>query len=211
MAAMAPRRHEPGSFADFMLRPTGAMIVCVALVMIGLSIEESGTIKRIRIGIALRLLAAAGAAVATCCALALGAPTLSVFMIGFTLVAAGGVLIAYQARFDLAVYEDPRHGQRLRLEKLSADGLVLLAGERMVRIPLGDVTSARVTASASGSGVLLGLKRDSEARREAVPLPWMVIAVEEECFLITEHQAGLDAPLLVECVRAATQAPRAFR
>jgi hypothetical protein len=189
-----------------MLRPAGAMIVCVALVMMGLSIEESGPIRRIRIGIALRLLAAAGAGAAACWALGLGARTLSLFAMGFALIAAGGVLIAYGARFDLAAYEDPRHGQRIRLEKLSGDGLLLLVDGRMVRIPLGDVSGASLTEGA----VILGVKKGSDVRQELSSLPWMVATLEADCFVITEHQAGLDAPVLVERILQA-KAGRGFR
>ncbi len=114
MACMAPSGGRHKAFVDFMTEPAGVMIVGVVLVTVGLSVEETGTMARIRSGIALRLAAVAVFVAVVLWGALRGAPSGSSVGLGWALIAAGGALVAHGARFDLAAYGDPRHGQDLQ-------------------------------------------------------------------------------------------------
>ena len=209
MAAMAPGGPRLGGFGQFMMEPAGVMVAALVLVLLGVTVEETGSMRRIRLGIGLRLAAPVLFVVTAVWAGARGAPTAQLSTLGWILILAGGALVAHGARFDLAAYADPRHGQPLRLEKLSLDGLVLDASGAAVRIPLADVTSAEVADSGAGRGVMIGVRRG--VRREGDGLPWVFAGLDEDTFVLTEHQAGIDAGALVTRLREAAQAAPGFR
>jgi hypothetical protein len=211
MAAMGPHGPRPGGFVDFMQEPPGAVIVCLGLCALGLSVEELGTVARIRAGIAMRLAAAAGLVLSIGWFALRGAAHPSLSILGWALILPGVGAAAYGALFDLAAYRDPRHGQPLRLEKLSAEGLLITAGDRPVRIPAADITSVTVAESLAGKGVLIGVRAGAAVRQDGVPLPWVMTGVDEDRFALTEHQAGLDAATLVQRIQETAQATRGFR
>ncbi len=211
LAAMGPSGPRPGGFVDFMQEPPGAVIVCLGLCALGLTVEESGTLGRIRAGIAMRLAAAVGLLLTIVWFAVRGAEVPSLSGLGWALIVPGLAAAGYGATFDLAAYRDPRHGQTLRLEKLSPEGLLLTAGGRLVRIPIADITSATVAESLAGKGVLIGVRASAAVRQEGVPLPWVLTGIDEDRFVLTEHQAGLDAPTLVQRIHETAEAARGFR
>ncbi len=127
------------------------------------------------------------------------------------LIAAGGALVAYGARFDLAAYRDPRHGQRLQLDNISLDGLVFTVHGRSVRIPVADVTLVAVTPAGTGRGVVIAVRKAAGVRREGDGLPWVMTGVDDDWLFVTEHEAGLDASVLAARLEEAAGAAKGFR
>jgi hypothetical protein len=211
MACMAPAGGHPGGFADFMMGPAGGMIAGLVLVMVGLSVEETGTLARIRAGIALRLAAAAAFAVTLLWSVLPGAPSASPATLAWTLIAAGGAVVAYGAHFDLAAYRDPRHGQPLRLDSISPGGLVLTVLGRTVTIPVADVTQVALTQSDVSRGVVIGVRKGAGVRREGDGLPWVMAGLHDDRLVVTEHEAGLDAAVLAARIQEAAGAAKGFR
>lgn len=211
LVALAPVGSRPREFTSFLTEPGGVMMGAMALVMLGLSVEETGTLARIRAGIALRLAAAAAFVAIAAWAAARGTAGPSASTLGWTLTALGGALVGYGALFDVAAYRDPRHGQPIQLEKVSPEGLILTAQGRRVRIPLADVTGVAVTPSGLGKAVVIAVRRDAGVRRDDDALPWIMAGIDADQLVLTEHQAGLDAAALVTLIEEAAQAARGFR
>jgi hypothetical protein len=211
MVATSPSGSRSKTFASFLMEPGGAMIMALALVLLGISVEETGTMPRIRAGIALRLAAAAAFVVMALWAGARGSASPSASTLGWTMIAMGGALVAYGAFFDLAAWRDPRHGQSLQLEKVSPEGLILTAEGRRVRIPVADITGVAVAPSTLGRAVVISVRSDAGHRHEGDALPWIMAGVDADQLVLTEHQAGLDATLLATRIQEAAQAARGFR
>ena len=210
LVSMSPAGSRHKEFVDFIMQPGGAMLGGVVLVTAGLAVEESGTMARIRAGIGLRLGAVGVFVVALLWGLARDAPSGS-SSLGWGLIAGGGALVAYGARFDLAAYRDPRHGRLLRLDKVSPEGIVLIAQGRQVRIPVADVTAVAVTPAGTGRGVVIAVRKDAGVRREGDGLPWVMTGVDDDRLFLTEHEAGLDASVLAARIEEAAGAAKGFR
>ncbi|XXX73348.1 hypothetical protein WMF30_37485 [Sorangium sp. So ce134] len=194
LACMAPA--GPKGVLSFLASPAGPGIAALALMALGTSVEELGTIRRIRIGAALCIVAAAlvaagglwGAALA-----ALGAP---VPWPAWLLYGAGAMGVALALGRDIAVYRDPRHGQSVRLEAISADAVRLTAGGAPVTIPASLIRDVTLAKSPEGRGVFILLAGRDKVIGDARALPWVAARRDGDALLLTEHQAALDAELL---------------
>jgi len=194
LATVAP----PGihGFGAFMLSPPGVPIVGLALVMLGISVEETGTLRRIRIAAAIRLLAFALAIAAAVWATALGAWSRELATMGAVLYGLGIAGATLGFLHDKALLADVRHGQDLRLEGISADAVTLRAGDRDVSVPSSSLRGATMAKSDVGRAVFVLVRSRNDVVGAVDRLPWVSAGRDGDAFVLTEHQAGLDADVL---------------
>lgn len=191
LAAAAPSGLK--GFASFFQAPPGVAVVALALVAIGCSVEETGTIRRIRFGIALRLAAAAVLTIAVVWGVLLGAPLPNLATMGIVLGAVGGTGVVIGLQHDVATYSDVRHGQTVKLMGVSRAGLELeVKGER-VTVAAQSFLGATVASNLDGRAVLFLVKADARSREGLEALPWVGATREGDAFVLTEHQASMDA------------------
>jgi hypothetical protein len=195
LAAVAPAGLK--GFLAFMQAPPGLAVVALALVAIGCSVEETGTLARIRFGIGLRLLAVAALAVAVIWALILGAPMPSLAYVGFALGGMGAIGVGIALQHDLAAYADVRHGQPVKLLEVSQTGLDIEANGMRVTVAAADILRASVVGNLDGRAVVFLVNENARKRRDMDALPWIGATIEGDAFFLTEHQAGIDAEQLV--------------
>ncbi|MRG95693.1 hypothetical protein [Polyangium spumosum] len=195
LAMLAPPAFR-GGFVPFLLSPPGLVVVAIGLVMLGLSVEESGTVRRIRIGVALRLFAFVLVAAAGAWAFASGALESPLAISGFLLHGVGLAGAAVAFVFDRRVFADVRHGQAVRLENISVDFLSLRARGRDVTIPTSSLRGVALARDLDGRGVLVLVRSRDDVVGGGELLPWIATTREGETFLLTEHEAGLDAEVL---------------
>src|SRR5262245_55403780 len=86
-ATLAPGGLKEKGVAGFLTDPAGVTLGALVLVMLGLSVEEMGTMPRIRAGLAIRLAGAAVAAAAVVWIVARGTPQGVPSGLGWTLIA----------------------------------------------------------------------------------------------------------------------------
>jgi hypothetical protein len=200
--------------ADVFLRaPLGLGVLALAAIALGMSVEETGTVRRIRLGIAIRLLApcllAAGGIWA-----ALTSNERSPEAFGFALFVLGAALTLYAARHDVAVLADLRSGQPIRLEEISGGSLRLSinhgeTGETSeIIIPTSELVGAAAAQSLDGRGVFITVKSRDHIKGNAGVLPWVAVSADGDTFLLTEHQAAMDTEALIAQLRGAAQAGR---
>ncbi|MDI1449008.1 hypothetical protein [Polyangium sp. 6x1] len=184
-----------GGFWSFLVSPPGLPLAGLALVMLGLSIEETGTVRRIRLGAGIRVFAFLLVLVACAWAIAEGA-------LGSELVVLGGILFGIGAAgattgfvHDKGVLADIRYGQAIRLETISADFVSLRVRGREIGIPTSILRGVALARDLDGRGVFVLVKsRDDIVGGDE--LPWVATTREGETFILTEHEAGLDAEVL---------------
>ncbi|WP_437285036.1 hypothetical protein [Sorangium sp. So ce406] len=194
LACMTP--PGPKGVLSFLASPAGPGVAALAVMAVGTSVEELGTIRRIRIGAGLCVVAAAlvaagglwGAALA-----ALGAPSV---WPAWLLYGAGASGVALALRRDVAVFRDPRHGQSVRLEGISADAVRLTANGAPVTIPAALIRGVSLATGPDGRGVFILLGSRGKVIGDARALPWVAAHRDGDTLLLTEHQAALDAELL---------------
>jgi len=198
LAAVAP----PGikGFAGFIQAPPGLAVVALALVAIGQSVEETGTIKRIRLGILLRLLAAPILVAACAWAMMLGSPMESLAMMASVLGGIGAIGFGIALQHDWATYSDVRHGQAVKLVDVSASGLELETPRGRAVIALADILVVRATVNLDGRAIIFLVNMEARKRSDLAGVPWAGATPEGDAFVLTEHQAGMDAEELVKQV-----------
>lgn len=195
LAVVAPSGIK--GFAGFMQSPPGLGVVALALMAIGFSVEETGTIRRIRRGIAMRLAAVAVLVGAVTWAMLLGSPMPSLAMMGWVLGGAGFVGVAMALQHDLAAYADVRHGQPVRLAELSASGVVIEAKGELATIPMADILALRGAENLDGRAVIFLVKEKTRKRKNMDIVPWIGATPEGDAFVLTEHQLGRDVEVIV--------------
>jgi hypothetical protein len=195
LAAMAPSGLK--GFSAFLTSPPGGGVIALALITVGSSVEETGTIRRIRIGTGLRLAAAAVLVVAAIWAAVLGAPTPGLGRFGWFLFALGAVGVGIALAHDAGAFMDPRYGQAVRLEKVSADGLEFSAGGEQVILNPWDVLGVSAAGDTMGRAVVILTKERGRLRGNTSALPWIGSTRDGDAFMVTEHQAGMDVEVLV--------------
>lgn len=195
LAVVAP----PGikGFLGFIQAPPGLAVVGLALMAIGVSIEELGTIRRIRLGIAMRLLAVPVLIAAVIWAMLLGSPMPSLAMMGFVLGGIGAIGVAITLQYDWAVYEDVRHGQPVRLAELSNQGLEIESDRGRSTVALADILAVRGVQNLDGRAVVFLVNEQARKRKDLDAVPWIGATPEGDAFVLTEHQAGMDVEQLV--------------
>ncbi len=195
LAAVAP----PGlkGFVGFLQAPPGLSVVALSLVAIGVSVEETGTIRRIRWGIGLRILAVPILVAAAIWAMLLGSPLPSLAAMGFILGGVGAIGVGLALQHDWATYTDVRHGQPVRLVDLSRSGLEIESNGVRTTVAMGDILVARAVANLDGRAVMFLINDDARKRKPMDALPWIGATPEGDAFVLTEHQAGMDAEQLV--------------
>jgi hypothetical protein len=205
LAAVAPAGLK--GFWPFMQSPPGLAVVALALVVIGCSVEETGTLARIRLGIGFRILAVAVLAAAVIWALILGAPMPSLAYMGLALGGMGAIGAGIALHYDLAAYADVRHGQPVKLLELSRSELDIESNGVRVAIAAHDILRASVVSNLDGRAVVFLVDEKARRRKDMDALPWIGSTIEGDAFVLTEHQAGMDAEQLVgrvlEMVRGA--------
>ena len=207
LAAVGPTAFK-GGFLQFMLSPPGLPVVALALVMLGLSVEETGTVRRIRLGVAIRLFAFGLLLVAAVWSIAEGALGSELAVLGFVLFGLGLAGAAVGFAFDKAVFVDIRHGQALQLENISADFVSLCAQGRDVTIPTSSLRGVALARDLDGRGVLVLVRSRDDVVGGAELLPWVATTREGETLILTEHEAGLDAEVLATRLSEAAAAAR---
>lgn len=210
LACMTP----PGlkGVLPFLASPAGPGVAALALVAVGTSVEDLGTIRRIRIGVGLCIGAAAlvaagglwGAALA-----ALGGPIAWPVWLPYGAGAAG---VALALRRDIGVLRDPRHGQSVRLEAISADAVRLTVNGAPVTIPAALIRGVSLATDLDGRGVFVRLASRDKVIGDTRALPWVAAHRDGDTLLLTEHQAALDAELLaVRLLEAASAGEGEYR
>jgi hypothetical protein len=194
LASVAPSGLR-GLF-PFLFSPPGLGIVAIALLMLGFSVEETGTVRRIRIGVGFRIVAFVLVLLSAAWAVALGALSSSLAVFGFCLFGVGAAGATFGFRHDLRVFADVRHGQPLRLEKITAQTVLLRARDRDVSIPTSLIRGVAVAKDLDGRGVLVLVHGRDKVVGDVASLPWLASTLEGDTFILTEHEAGLDAEVL---------------
>ncbi|WP_437574112.1 hypothetical protein [Sorangium sp. So ce887] len=194
LACMAPA--GPKGVLPFLASPAGLGIAALALMALGTSIEELGRIRRIRIGLGLCVMAAALVAAGGLWGAALAALDVSIAWPVWLLYGAGALGVALALGRDIAVLRDPRHGQSVRLEAISADAVRLTANGVPVTIPAALIRDVTLATSPEGRGVFVLLGSRDKVIGDARALPWVAAQRDGDTLLLTEHQAALDAELL---------------
>jgi len=193
-------------FGAFLRSPPGLGVVSVACIVLGISVEETGTLRRIRVGIGLRLSTAAVLGAAALWAAALGAPNASLARLGWTMFALGAAGAAVALRHDLASFADPRHGEAIQLLSISADALSLRVNGSPVTIPTSVVLGAALATSSDGRGVFITVGGRDKVIGPSGGLPWVASTKDGDTLVLTEHQAALDAEVLMGKVLEAAAA-----
>jgi hypothetical protein len=195
LAAVAP----PGikGFAGFMQAPPGLAVVALALMAIGFSVEEMGTLQRIRLGISLRLASVPILIAAVMWGMLLGSPMPSLAAMGFVLGGIGAIGVTLALQHDWATYADVRHGQIVRLEALSKAGLEIESNRGRVTVAIGDILAVRAVQNLDGRAVVFLVNEQARKQKDMDAVPWIGATAEGDAFVLTEHQAGMDAAQLV--------------
>lgn len=197
-----------GGFLPFLLSPPGLCVVALGLVMLGLSVEETGTVRRIRLGVAIRLLAFVLVIVAGVWAIFDGALGAMFAVFGFSLFGIGVAGAAVGFLFDKGVFADVRHGQAVRLENISANFVSLRVRGRDVTIPTASLRGVALARDLDGRGVFVLVRSRDDVVGGAELLPWVATTREGETLILTEHEAGLDAEVLATRLSEAAAAAR---
>jgi hypothetical protein len=195
LAVVAP----PGlkGFVAFLQAPPGLSVVALVLVAIGVSVEETGTIRRIRWGIALRLLSVPILVAAVFWAMVIGSPLPSLVVMGFVLGGMGAIGVGLALQHDWATYADVRHGQPVRLEELTSSGLEIESNGQHMTVAIDDILMVRAVGNLDGRAVIFLLNENVRKRKDTDVLPRIGATREGDAFVLTEHQAGMDADDLV--------------
>jgi hypothetical protein len=167
-------------------------LIAGVVVCIGLSVEETGTLARIRAGIALRLLGPPLLAAATAWAVTQG------LMPGVVFAVASAVVVWVAVR-DVALLCDLRHGQETRLESIQATGLTLSVRGAPIVIPFDALGGATLAKGDVGRSVLVVTRRD-RIQGDSSRLPWVTSNLTSDTLVLSEHQCNLDARTMVERV-----------
>lgn len=206
LAAVAPRGIQ--GFIGFLQAPPGLALVALVLVALGQSIEETGTIKRIRFGIAMRLLAAPALVIACAWAAILGAPMPSLAMMALVLGGMGAIGFGLALQHDWATYADVRHGQPVKLQEISKAGIEIETADGRAVVVLTDILAVRAAANLDGRAVIFLVKPEARTSKNLARLPWMGATPDGDTFVLTEHQAGIDVEVLVKRVLDAVSSLR---
>jgi hypothetical protein len=210
LACMTP--PGPKGVLRFLASPAGLGVAALALMALGTSIEELGRIRRIRTGVGLCVAAAALVAAGGLWGAALPALKPSLAWFAWLLYGAGAIGVALALRRDLAVYRDPRHGQSVRVESISADAVRLTANGAPVTIPTALIRSVSLGTGLEGRGVFVLVGSRDKVIGDARALPWVAAHRDGDTFLLTEHQAALDAEVLaVRLLEAASSGGGEYR
>ncbi|WP_437943123.1 hypothetical protein WMF27_27505 [Sorangium sp. So ce281] len=204
LACMAP----PGlkGVLPFLASPAGLGVAALALMALGTSIEDLGRIRRIRVGVGLCIVAAALVAAGALWGAALPALKPSLAWFAWPLYGAGAIGVALALRRDIAVFRDPRHGQSVRLESISADAVRLTANGAPVTVPAAQIRGVSLCAGLEGRGVFVLVGSRDKVIGDARALPWVAAHRDGDTFLLTEHQAALDAEVLAVRLHEAASA-----
>lgn len=195
-------------FWPFMLSPAGVTIGALGLVMLGVTLEESGTVARIRIGIGARLVAFGLVLFAGVWGFFLNEPLASLFTFGVVLYGLGAAGAAVSFRHDLRVFDDVRHGQAIRLEKITPEAVSFVVSGVTTSIPTGLVRAVSVAKGLGGRGVFVLVAGREKIVGAANQLPWISASREGDTFVLTEHEAGLDAEVIATRLLEAATAAR---
>lgn len=195
LAAVAPSGIK--GFVGFLQAPPGLAVVALALMAIGLSVEETGTIRRIRLGVGMRLVAVPILVVAAFWAMTLGAPMPSLATMGLVFAGAGfvGVLIALQ--HDWGVYGDVRYGQPVRFVELTQSGVVIEAKGEQATVRMADILALRGAQNLDGRAIVFLVNEKTRERKNMELVPWVGATPEGDAFVLTEHQLGMDVELFM--------------
>jgi hypothetical protein len=200
LAVVAP----PGlkGFVGFLQAPPGLAVVALALVAIGVSVEETGTLRRIRLGIGLRIVAVPILVAAVVWAMLLGSPLASLATMGLVLGGVGAIGVGMALQYDWHAHADVRYGQPVRLVELSKAGLEIEANGQRCCVAIGDILAVRAVGNLDGRAVIFLVNENARKRKDLEVLPWIGATPEGDAFALTEHQAGMDAEQLVALVLA---------
>jgi hypothetical protein len=198
LAAVAPRGIQ--GFIGFLQAPPGLALIALVLVAVGQSVEETGTMKRIRFGIALRLVAAPVLVIACAWAAMLGSPMTSLTTMAFVLGGIGAIGFGLALQHDWATYADVRYGQPVKVLDISKAGIEIETQQGRVIVALTDILAVRAAANLDGRAVIFLVDAAARKRETLAALPWIGATAEGDAFVLTEHQAGMDVEVLVQRV-----------
>lgn len=194
-----------------MQAPPGLAVIALVLVAVGQSIEELGTIRKIRIGIALRLASAPVLVIACTWAMMLGSPMPSLVTMAVVLGGIGAVGYGLALQHDWATYGDVRYGQPVKLLDVSSTGLELETPQGRATIAIADILVVRAAANLDGRAVIFLVNPDVRNRNDLAGVPWVGATPEGDAFALTEHQVGMDVEVLVQRVLQAVSRLRQER
>lgn len=184
----------------FLQAPPGLALIALVLVAVGQSVEETGTMKRIRFGIALRLVAAPVLVIACAWAAMLGSPMPSLATMAFVLGGLGAIGFGLALQHDWATYADVRYGQPVKVLDVSKAGIEIETQQGRVTMALTDILAVRAAANLDGRAVIFLVDAAARKRETLAALPWIGATAEGDAFVLTEHQAGMDVEVLVKRV-----------
>jgi hypothetical protein len=204
VAALGPQNR--GGPLGFALSAAGLAVVGVAAAIAGEGIEEIGTMRWIRAGIAARLAGAAIVFVAVTWGYAAGDPTSRAFA---TLLIGPGLLgVAAFTRKDARLFADVRSGEALSLRRIGDRHLEIEAAGAAIRVPLGALLGVTPAKTLAGRGLLVAVERDAKIEGASEKLPWFEERVHARVFYLDEHQLGGDAAETATRVAEATARER---
>lgn len=179
----------------FLSSPLGPGVLALAAVALGMSVEELGSIARIRQGIGIRLGVPFFLGAGALWAFILGAPNASLALFGWILFSIGFIPCLFIFRHDLALFKDPRHGQPIALMEIGDKYIRIRAqnDENAIRIPIRKIIAVVPVAGLNGRGAVITLKQKESLKGPVNELPWVEAGVREDSFVLTEHQLAMNA------------------
>lgn len=189
----------------FLQTPLGPGVLSLASIAIGMSIEELGTMRRIRQGIFMRLSVPFFIGAGALWALILGAPNASLATFGWILFLIGFIPTLFIFRHDLAVYKDPRHGQPVALLDIGEKHLRIRTQNDEIAIPLRKILGVVPVAGLNGRGVIITVAGKESLKGPISSLPWIAAQISGDSFVMTEHQLAMNAETFAAAIAAHTQ------
>jgi hypothetical protein len=208
VACLMPLEH-PSPLA-FAFSPAGLAIAAVLATLAGESVEESGTARRIRAGLVIRLIGTALVAGAIGWVVLIGVGVGAVGL-GATLAGLGFAgSIAFSVR-DGRVLQDLRFGQRISLRAITAKRLELDAAGSAIGIPLASVLGVAIAKTATRRGLMIAIEADAKIDGPARDLPWVEERVRSRKLFLDEYQLGDDADAAAKRVARAQAIEGGYR
>jgi hypothetical protein len=133
-------------------------------------------------------------------AFTLGSPLPSLTTMGFVLGGIGAIGFGIALQHDWGLYADVRYGQSVKLVDISEAGLELETPKGRAKIALADILEVRATANLDGRAIIFLVNAKARKRSDLAGVPWAGATPEGDAFVLTEHQAGMDAEELVKQV-----------
>jgi hypothetical protein len=180
-------------------------MVGLAMMTIGGFIEELGGFLLVRVGHAMRVLAALIAFGSIALVFVSGIRS-TIF--GWVFVIPSLVCVGLAASFDARRFRDTRYGESIRMDSIDDAAITLAKDDRTILIPLRAVGAAFACDHTLGRGIALLVKERASIQGNADALPWGAATRDGELFALTEQQCNADARKLAARIQERLDFPR---